>query len=120
MTPSDAWDRGYKAAHAMIQRKTMNKPEYFVIDQETTLYEGGGCSAHGPYASLKEAEAWIKEDCRETFLDADESCRELDGKEWGSQLLIVQVVRRVQPSPKISVTVTLRDVDKDNKANREA
>jgi hypothetical protein len=98
----------------------MSKPEYFIIDLETPSELQGGCSARGPYASVKEAEAWLKNDCRETYLDADKSCRELDGMAWGAPMIIAQVIRYVQPCPKISVTVTLRDVDKDNKANREA
>ena len=96
------------------------KPEYFIVDLETPSELHGCCSARGPYASVKEAEAWIKNDCRETFLDADKSCRELDGMAWGSEMLIVQVVRRVQPSPKISVTITLRDVVQQDLVCREA
>ena len=98
----------------------MSKPEYFITDLETPSELQGGCSARGPYASVKEAEAWLKNDCRETYLDADKSCRELDGMAWGTPMIIAQVIRYVQPCPKIRVTVTLRDVDKDNKANREA
>lgn len=91
-------------------RPFIMKPEFYIIDPETPSEIEGGCSARGPYTSVRAAEKWLRDDCRDTFLDADKSCRELDGMAWGSPMMIVQVVRRVQPSPKISVAVTLCDL----------
>ena len=94
------------------------KPEFYIIDPETPSEIEGGCSARGPYASVKEAEKWLRDDARETFLDADKSCRELDGPDWAKPVMIVQVLRRVQQCPRVRVDVELRNTS--NTAIRHA
>ena len=86
------------------------KPEFYIIDPETPSEIENGCAARGPFASVKAAEKWLRDDCRDTFLGADNSLRENDGENWATPLMIVQVVRRVQPCPTLRVDVVLRNV----------
>lgn len=85
------------------------KNEYWIIETDTPGESLDSKSALGPYSSLAEAERWLREDAKETFLDADKSCRELSERvEWAAPVHIVQVVKTVKQCPEVSVRVRLQ------------
>lgn len=85
------------------------KKEYWIIDTASPGESENSKSAVGPFATIASAEKWLRDDAKDTFLDADRSCRELsEDREWADPVHIVQVLRTVRQCPEVSVRVQLR------------
>jgi len=85
--------------------------DFWIIDTEAEGINAGSKTAAGPFPSQVAAEKWLIEDARNTFLDADKSCRELTKeKKWGAPVHIVKVVRTVEQCPTVKVDIQLKTV----------
>ncbi len=82
----------------------------WILDPEQPGESRGTMSAIGPFVSVIAAEEYLRKDARETFLDADKSCRELSGEEWAKPVHIVQFIKTVQQCPEVRVSVRLKDI----------
>jgi hypothetical protein len=85
------------------------KAEYWILDHETPGENEGSVAATGPYDTLDKAKTAIREEARDTFMDADKSLRDVNDIPWDTPKTIVQRVVRISAEPKARVTVTLRE-----------
>lgn len=85
------------------------KKEYWIIETDTPGELLDSKAALGPYSSVAQAESWLRDDAKETFLAADKSCRDVAMRgEWAAPVHIVQVVKTVKQCPEVSVRVRLQ------------
>ena len=83
--------------------------QFWVIDTAISGNTVGTFQASGPFHSQARAEQWIKDTSASDWLEACGCLRSGAPEEWGSEHIIVQVVRSVKPVPPSSVEMTLMD-----------
>ena len=83
------------------------KNKYWVIDLEYGRCSEAHRKATGPFDSVSAAEKWIAEDCLETFSCSD-SIELGENADWSSQLVIVQEVKQLKPTPVVSCKIELQ------------
>ena len=85
--------------------------DFWIIDTESEGIDRGSFTARGPFPSVKAAEDWLREDAKETFLDADKSCRDMGlAESWAAPVHIVERVKTVEQVPEVEVRVKLKTI----------
>jgi hypothetical protein len=94
-----------------MKSKTVKSRDFWIIDTESEGIEGGTFMARGPFKNVKTAEDWLRKDAVETFLDADQSCRDIGlNKSWAAPMHIVRRIKTVQQIPKVEVSVKIKTI----------
>jgi len=82
--------------------------KYWVLELESCGHSQGTKEARGPFPSLALAEKWIAEDCLDVFSYSD-SIKIGENPDWSGQMLILQEVKRVTPTPTVSCKIELKE-----------
>lgn len=62
-------------------------------------------------ADVIAAERWIRQDTVDTFSGSDRSLQTGPVEDWGSDMIICQVLRVVRPIPHVKISASIGDVD---------
>lgn len=94
----------------------MSARQFWIIDPEVKgeswpMPPLQSMAAVGPFAAIRDAENYLREDGADTYMSADGSLRDLDdGQDWAAAVMIVEVVKVVQQVPVVSVSVKLKTI----------
>lgn len=85
------------------RKKSKKEPAFWVLDTEVP----GDLAAKGPFASVRKAEDWIRDDTMQSWQNSCDCLRRGDSP-WSPTLLILKEVARVRPDIKWSAKVVLK------------
>lgn len=90
-------------------RRPSSCSQFWVLDTAISGMSEGTYQASGPFHSQAKAEQWVKNTSASDWLESCGCLRSGAPEEWGSEHIIVKVVRSVKPVPPSSVEMTLVD-----------